>query len=97
MVARGGLARVRPFTWLPPPLHRGRFMPEEFLADFEGQRSLSGWQGCGRRPLTSATHDPRSPAPRGALGGIRPLLAGSDGTPARPRPKNFPQWNCALS
>ena len=31
MVARGGLARVRPFTWLPPPLHRGRFMPEKNL------------------------------------------------------------------
>ena len=34
-------------------------------------------------------HVPRSPAPRGALGGIRPLLAGSDRTPARPGPKTF--------
>ena len=90
MVARGGLARVRPFTWLPPSLPRSRFMPEEFLADFEGQRSLSDWQRCGRRPLTSAAHVSRSPAPCGALDRIRPLLARSDGTPARLGPKTCP-------
>ena len=90
MVARGGLARVRPLTWLAPLLHRGRSMPEEFLADFGRQSPSTGRQGCGRRPLTSEMHVPRLPAPRGALGGIRSLLEGSDGTPARLGPKTFP-------
>jgi len=88
MVARGGLARVRPFTWLPPPLHRA-LHAWGIPRGFRGAELSSGWQGCGRRPLTSEAHVPRSPAPRGVLGGIRPLLAGSDRTPARPGPKTF--------
>ena len=65
-------------------------MPEKYLQGIRGHGPSSGWQGCGCRPLTSKGHVPRSPAPRGALGGIRPLLTRSNGTSARPGPKTFP-------
>ena len=90
MVARGGLARVRPFTWLPPAVTSGLVHALEKPRGFRGAEPSSGWQGCGRRPLTSGAHVPRSTAPRGALGGIRQLQARSDGTTARVCPKTFP-------
>ena len=63
MVARGGLARVRPFTWLPPAVTSGLVHALEKPRGFRGAEPSSGWQGCGRRPLTSGAHVPRSTAP----------------------------------
>ena len=73
-----------------PRRYIGCSMPEKYLGGFGRQSPSSGWQDCGRRPLTSEARVRRSPAPCGALAGIRPLLARSDSTPARPGPKTIP-------
>ena len=54
-------------------------------------RFLRSSIGPGVHPMhLGSVNDQLGSYTRGALAGIRPLLAGSDGTPARPRPKTFP-------
>ena len=73
-----------------PRRYIGCSMPEKYLGGFGRQSPSSGWQDCGRRPLTSEVRVSRSPAPCGALAGICPLLVRSESTPARPGPKTIP-------